>query len=122
MQLETNRSARSSLIWVGQAVSGVLLIIILLLHMYFHHFATGGMLNVNEVIAHVARPAIFILEILFIPVVTYHALLGIRAVIFDLNLSEIARRRVSIGLTVLGLVTVIYGVVLAFLIRSQLPI
>ena len=119
MQLENKRPVRLSLTWVGQAVSGVLLIIILLLHMYFHHFATGGLLNVNEIISHISRPAIFILEILFIPVVTYHALLGIRAILFDLNLSELARRRVTLALTGLGLVTIIYGVILAFLIRSQ---
>ncbi len=121
-QLETKKQARQSLAWIGQAVSGILLIVIVLLHIYFHHFQTQGLLDVNQVIAHVSGPVIFILEILFIIVVTYHAILGARAIIFDLNLSEAARRKVSVVLTILGVVTAAYGLVLAFLIRSQLPI
>lgn len=119
-ELETREAARQSLSWIGQAVSGVLLIVIVLLHMYFQHFAARGLLDAEEIIVHVSQPAIFILEILFVLVVTYHALLGLRAILFDLNLSETARRKVTLGLTFLGVVTVLYGVVLEFLIRSQL--
>ena len=42
----------------------------------------------------------------------------LKAVIFDMQLSDSARQKVSMGLTVLGVITVIYGVILAFLIRS----
>jgi succinate dehydrogenase cytochrome b556 subunit len=118
-QLETKKQARQSLAWIGQAVSGVLLIVILLLHMYFQHFAAQGLLDAGGVVAHVSSPLIFALEILFVVVVTYHALLGIRAVVFDLNLNESARRNITLGLTVLGVATVAYGVILAVLIRWQ---
>ncbi len=120
-QRDSKQPVRQSLGWIGQAVSGILLIIIVLLHMIFHHFQEG-LLSTNQVIAHVANPAIFILELLFVLVVTYHALLGIKAVIFDLKLSDSTRRKVSTGLTILGVLTAVYGVILAFLIRSQLPI
>ena len=109
---------RQTLSWIGQAVSGVLLIVVLLLHMLFQHFSTG-LLSASEVFQHIANPAIFALEILFIIMVTYHALLGVRAVIFDLKITDTTRRRVTAGLTVLGVVTIIYGVVLAILINSQ---
>jgi succinate dehydrogenase hydrophobic anchor subunit len=118
-QLETKMQTRSSWAWIGQAVSGVLLIAILLLHMYFQHFQSQGLLDAGEVVGHVSSFLIFALEILFIIVVTYHALLGVRAVIFDLNLSESTRRKVSVGLTILGVATALYGVILAFLIQSQ---
>ena len=110
--------ARQTLSWIGQALSGILLIVVLLLHMIFQHFSTG-LLSASEVFQHIANPAIFALEILFIIVVTYHALLGVRAVIFDLKLTDTTRRRITAGLTVLGVVTIIYGVVLAILINSQ---
>jgi succinate dehydrogenase hydrophobic anchor subunit len=118
-QLETKKQVHQSLAWIGQAVSGVLLIVIVLLHIYYQHFAAQGLLDASGVVAHVSSPLIFILEILFVIVVTYHALLGLRAVIFDLSLSESTRRSISVGLTVLGVVTVGYGVILAFLIRAQ---
>jgi succinate dehydrogenase hydrophobic anchor subunit len=114
---ERKQQARQSSGWIWQAVTGVLLIVIVLLHMIFHHFEEG-LLSASQVVAHVADPAIFILEILFVLVVTYHALLGVKAVIFDLQLNDSTRQKVSMGLTVLGVVTVIYGVILAFLIRS----
>ena len=118
---KSTQPARQSLSWIWQAVSGILLIVIVFLHMLFQHFQEG-LLSVNEAIAHVASPAIFILELLFVLVVTYHALVGVKSVIFDLKLSDSTRRKVSTGLTILGVVTAIYGIVLAFLIRAQLPI
>ena len=118
---KSTQPARQSLSWIWQAVSGILLIVIVFLHMLFQHFQEG-LLSVNEAIAHVASPAIFILELLFVLVVTYHALLGVKSVIFDLKLSDSTRRKVTTGLTILGVVTAIYGIVLAFLIRAQLPI
>jgi succinate dehydrogenase cytochrome b556 subunit len=118
-QLETKKRTRQSWAWIGQVISGVLLIVIALLHLYFQHFAAQGLLNAGEVVTHVSSPLIFTLEVLFVIVVTYHALLGIRAVIFDLSLSEVTRRNISVGLTILGLATVVYGVILAILIQSQ---
>lgn len=121
MQLERQKKvARQSLGWIGQAVSGVLLIVIVLLHMYFHHFQPGGMLSASEVVTHVSSNIIFVLEILFILFVTYHAMLGVRAILFDLKLSDTARRRINVGLTLLGVVTAVYGVILAVLIRTQM--
>jgi succinate dehydrogenase hydrophobic anchor subunit len=115
----SQEQARPSWAWLGQAVSGILVIVIVLLHLYFHHFAGQGLLAAGEVVTHVSSLLIFSLEILFVIVVTYHALLGIRAVIFDLRLSEAARRILSRGLAAIGVVTVVYGVVLAILIRSE---
>ena len=118
-QIETKKQARQSWAWIGQAVSGLLLVVIVLLHLYFQHFAAQGLLDAGEVVAHVSSPIIFALEVLFIIVVTYHALLGIRAVLFDLSLSEATRRNLSVGLTILGVATAGYGVILAILIQSQ---
>jgi succinate dehydrogenase hydrophobic anchor subunit len=73
-QVETKKQARQSLGWIGQAVSGILLIVIVLLHMSLHHFQSQGLLSASEVIAQVSNPAFLALEILFVIVVTYHAL------------------------------------------------
>lgn len=118
-QLQEKTQARPSFAWLGQAVSGILLIVIFVLHIYFQHFQARGLLKAGEVIAHVASPVIFGLEILFVIVITYHALLGIRAIIFDLSLAESTRRKITLGLTILGMLTVAYGLILAILIRSQ---
>lgn len=118
-QLKTKTQPRPSFAWLGQAVSGVLLIVILGLHMYFQHFQAAGLLNAGEAVAHISAPIIFGLEILFVIVVTYHALLGVKAILFDLSRAEAARRKITLGLTILGVITAGYGVILAILIRSQ---
>jgi len=126
MQFESEKSAfaeatsRQSSSWLFQAVTGILLIVIVFLHMFFQHFQQGELLNATEVVLHVTNPVIFILEILFVIFVTYHAMLGLRAIIFDVVLSETTRRKVNVGLTVLGLITAVYGVILAWLIQSQI--
>jgi succinate dehydrogenase hydrophobic anchor subunit len=61
-----------------------------------------------------------VLEILFILFVTYHAMLGVRAILYDLKLSDTARSRITVWLTLLGVVTAVYGVILAVLIRTQM--
>ena len=127
MSLEVKRSTAQpgqplvqSSAWPIQAVTGILLIIVVFLHMFFNHFQEGGMFDAAGVVLHISNPLIFILEILFIIFVTYHALLGLRAIIFDLSPSQPTRRKINTILTIVGIVTIMYGIVLAWLIRSQL--
>ena len=90
-------------VWIWQVISGVLLIILLGLHMIAQHFVVeGGLRTYEDVIAYLRNPIILILEILFLIVVTYHAMVGVRAIFFDLGLSESARKRVTTLLTALG--------------------
>jgi succinate dehydrogenase/fumarate reductase cytochrome b subunit len=50
-----------------------------------------------------------VLEVLFLIVVTIHALLGVRAILIDFGLSERAEMRMNRLLTWVGLATVGYG-------------
>ena len=118
-QVETIEQVRQSLSWIGQAVSGILLIVIVVLHMILHHFQAQGLLSANQAIAQTSNITYLILEIAFVIIVTYHALVGIKSAIFNLNLSEETRRKISAVITVIGILTIIYGTVIAFLIRSQ---
>lgn len=104
------RAGAGSLSWIWQAVTGVGLVILAGLHMVAHHFVVaGGLRNFAEVLAYIRNPLIWPLEILFLICVTAHALLGVRAVIFDLGLSETAERRVTQVLWGVGLLAVAYG-------------
>jgi succinate dehydrogenase hydrophobic anchor subunit len=47
-------------------------------------------------------------------------MLGVRAILYDLKLSDTARHRITVWLTLLGVVTAVYGVILAVLIRTQM--
>jgi succinate dehydrogenase hydrophobic anchor subunit len=105
--------------WLIQALTGILLIVLLGLHMLAHHFVVeGGLRTYADVLAYVSNPIIIVLEIALLVVVTYHALLGLRAVIFDLGLSATQERSVTTTLTVLGLVMIGYGIWLALTLAS----
>lgn len=104
------RSTRHSWTWFVQAFTGILLVILLSLHMIAQHFIVeGGMRRHGDVVDYMRNPVILVLESLFLVTVTIHALLGVRAVLFDFGLSEIAERKVSRFLLWLGVVTVGYG-------------
>ncbi|HEX2987050.1 MAG TPA: hypothetical protein VHS06_02640 [Chloroflexota bacterium] len=111
------RADLSSLGWLVQAVSGLLLVVLLLLHMIANHFvAAGGLQSFQDVVRYLSNPLILVLETAFLVTVTSHALLGVRAVLFDLNLSAGAKRAVTALLTVLGVAMVGYGVWLTSII------
>jgi succinate dehydrogenase cytochrome b556 subunit len=101
--------------WIWQALTGVLLVILLSLHMIVHHFVVeGGLRDYQQVLAYVGNPLIVAIEVVFLAVVIYHALVGVRAILFDLNLSERSKTWITRLLVVLGAVLLAWGVFLAF--------
>jgi succinate dehydrogenase cytochrome b556 subunit len=110
-----NKPSAKGGVWIWQALSGVLLILLLGLHMVAQHYVVeGGLRTFQDVVAYLQNPVILILEALFLLVVTYHAMVGVRAILFDLGLSDAARRTTTRVLTVLGLLILLWGGYLLF--------
>jgi succinate dehydrogenase hydrophobic anchor subunit len=108
--------------WRATALSGVAVLVLVTVHMVAHHFVVeevGGLRTYRQVLDYVGNPVIVVLESLFLVVVTWHGLLGLRSVLFDLGLSEAARRRVSRGLAALGVGTVAYGLILIGVLAAR---
>jgi succinate dehydrogenase hydrophobic anchor subunit len=109
------RRGRSVRVWRWTAGSGLALVALTTLHLVAQHFIVhqkGGLRTYHEVLTYVANPVIFVLEAGFLVAVAIHAMLGIRSILHDLDLSERAARRLDVGLWVLGSVTVLYGMAL----------
>lgn len=118
----TERRGRQTLAWRATASTGVALIVLITVHMVAHHFVvheTGGLRSYRQVLEYVANPVMFTIELLFLVVVTAHAMLGLRSVLFDLATGERARAWISRALVVLGVVTVAYGVTLIVTLASR---
>jgi succinate dehydrogenase hydrophobic anchor subunit len=97
--------------WLSQAISGILLVILLGMHWVAQHYlAAGGLRTYAEVVSYLANPLVLTLEITFLVVVTYHALLGVRAVLLDLGPGQRLLRVLDIGLILTGIASVIYGI------------
>jgi succinate dehydrogenase hydrophobic anchor subunit len=108
---------RASSSWLWQVITGVGLVILLGLHLIANHFiAKGGLRDFADVVAYLRSPLFLVLEVLFLVVVATHAMLGVRAILMDFGLSERAEKRLSQALTVVGVVTVGYGLLLTWVI------
>jgi succinate dehydrogenase hydrophobic anchor subunit len=108
--------------WRWTSLTGVSLLVLVTAHMVAQHFVleqTGGLRTYQQVLEYISNPIMFVIESLFLVVVTWHAMLGLRSVLFDFGLSAVTRRRVSRGLTVLGVATVAYGFVLIGTLASR---
>ena len=108
-------STRGSRSWRFTAITGLAVLVLVTVHMVAHHFvveSVGGLRSYQQVLEYIGNPLIVAIEIVFLVVVTWHAMLGLRSVLFDLGLSASMRRLVNRGLTALGILTVAYGVTL----------
>lgn len=115
------RSTRSRS-WRWTAFTGVSLLALVTIHMVAHHFVVdeiGGLRTYQHVLDYISTPIIFVIEGVFLVVVTVHAMLGLRSVLLDFGLSERWRRRLEFGLVALGIVTVVYGFILIGVLASR---
>ena len=75
----------------------------------------------DDVIAWLRSPVVIAVEVAFLVFVTYHALLGVRAILFDFGFSERTERRITNIFWVIGIVTIVYGIVLFAAILNAAP-
>ena len=120
VEKQLTRERASSWSWILQAFTGVMLVVLLGLHMVVQHFVVaGGLRNYAQVVEYLSNPFVFLLEIAFLIIVTWHALLGVRAIILDLGLKPATERRVTAAMWIIGVVMVGYGIWLSATIVSQ---
>ncbi len=104
--------------WVWQALSGLLLVFLLGLHLFANHFMADGLLTYDDVVAYLSNPLILVLEVLFLAAVLYHAVLGVRAIMLDRGISAQQERTLTRALTVVGVALFLYGVWLFWVILT----
>jgi succinate dehydrogenase / fumarate reductase membrane anchor subunit len=124
MSLEPNSPlappARPTTAWIWQAITGAALIVLLAVHMVANHFVVeGGLREYADVVAYLRNPLILIVEALFLVVVTAHAVLGLRAVVLDLGLSDRAETWATRLGWLAGALTVAYGLWLTWVITRS---
>ena len=114
--------ARSARVWLWTVGTGIALFVLAGVHMIAHHFVvdeTGGMRTYQQVLDYIAHPAILVIELAFLVTVVIHAMLGLRGIVLDFELSPRARRRLDRFLWAIGALTVTYGVVLLAILASR---
>jgi succinate dehydrogenase hydrophobic anchor subunit len=106
--------------WAWQAITGGLVLVLATVHMVAQHFVVPeGLRDYAAVVAWLANPLVVAVEVAFLVTVTWHGLLGLRAVLFDLGLSPRTERWLTRGLVAVWIATVGYGVWLTSVIVGQ---
>lgn len=111
---------RSGAMWLMQALTGLLLVGILGMHMIVHHFVVeGGLRDYQQVLEYVANPLVTIMEIVFVIAAVIHAVLGVQAIITDLRPAPPTMRVIEWVLRIVALITIGYGVYLALALQRM---
>jgi succinate dehydrogenase hydrophobic anchor subunit len=98
--------------WVCQVLTGALLLALLGVHLIAQHFVvstSGGLRNYAQVADYLGDPVILVIESTFLVVVAWHAMLGVRSILFDLGFGPTGRRRITWLVCSIGAATVGYG-------------
>lgn len=113
------KPGESAGLWLIKTISGLLVIVLLMVHFIVNHYAIEGeLLTWEGVVVYFSNPWVVVMETTFLVVVVSHALVGLRSVILDLNPSGGVMRIIDRVLVVVGAAAVIYGVWLALEVAS----
>jgi succinate dehydrogenase cytochrome b556 subunit len=99
-----------SLAWISQVISGILLLLLLGAHIVTQHFVVkGGLRDYAQVLSYLSNPAVLVVESLFVIVLIWHAMLGLRAVLLDFGFGRRGQTLITWGVAVLGVATAGYS-------------
>lgn len=97
----------------GQMVSGAALLVLMTVHLIAQHLVVPtGLRYAADVIDGLRSPLLLAVEVAVLAFVTYHALAGVRVVLFDAGFSVRTEKRIVSALRIVWIGTVIYGVAL----------
>ncbi len=106
-------------LWLFKIVSGLLIVVILIIHFIVNHtIAQGGLLTWADVVAYYHNPIVPIMEGIFVVLVVPHALIGLRGILLDLRPSHALLRFVDALMLIVGTIAVVYGLWLLYTIAS----
>jgi len=114
------KSGESTWLWLFKIISGLLLVVILLIHLIVNHYtAPGGLMTFDDVTNYFHNPLVIVMEALFLVFVVIHSMLGLRAIILDLHPSRKAMIIWNSLLTITGFTAIVYGIWLLTTIINQ---
>lgn len=123
MTTTSPKPTENAWLWLFKIVSGVLIVVILIIHLIVNHFtAPEGLLSWAEVVAYYQNPLIPLMEGIFLVFVVSHSLTGLRSILLDLKPSRSLLSVIDAVLTIFGVSAIGYGIWLLLAIIGQSPV
>ena len=95
-----------------QLVTGILLFVFVMFHLYVTHLAEHDALSYDNVVERLSNPGFKAMYFLFLLAVSFHAFNGLRAIILDTDFGARNKRVVDVFCFLLFLIATAYGSVL----------
>jgi succinate dehydrogenase / fumarate reductase membrane anchor subunit len=108
--------------WALQRLSAVALIVLLAIHIYLDHFEGVAnedpdlepLITFGDVSVRLDQLAFIVVDYLLLGFVLFHGLNGARTVLLDFDRFGKHRKALDIGLFILGVATLIWGIIILF--------
>lgn len=114
------KSRENTWLWLFKIISGVLIIVVLLIHFVVNHFiGENALLSFADIVAYYKNPIIPIMEGFFLVFVVSHSLVGLRSIILDLKPSDSTLKVVDVLLVLVGIGFIGYGIWLLRAVVTQ---
>jgi succinate dehydrogenase hydrophobic anchor subunit len=98
--------------WFFQRLSAALLIVLLTVHIYLDHYAeVGADITVSWVHQRLGQLLYIAVDYSMLAMVIFHGLNGSRTILFDFDAFAKRKKAVDIGLWVLGVAMLIWGII-----------
>jgi succinate dehydrogenase hydrophobic anchor subunit len=98
-------------LWLFKIVTGVLVVVFLGIHFIVQHLVNpDGLLTFQQVVQWVSNPWVALMEGTFLVLAVFHALLGVRSVLLDLQPSQGIIRVIDVTFSIVGVLAIIYGI------------
>jgi succinate dehydrogenase/fumarate reductase cytochrome b subunit len=111
-KIATTKTA-GSWAWFFQRVSAGLLIVLLAVHIFLDHYEeVGAEITVGWVHARLGDLLYITVDYAMLAMVLFHGLNGTRTILFDFDMFAKRKKGVDIGLWVLGIAMLIWGIVI----------
>jgi len=116
------RSNEKSGLWFAKMIAGVAISGLMLIHFIVNHsLVPGGLLSYADVIRYYQNTIVVVMEVVFLSVLMFHVVLGLRSILMDLDIPDSWIKAATWIMSVVGVGAVIYGVWLALTIASRTP-
>lgn len=114
------RSGEGAGLWFLKILSGLLIIVVLMIHLVVNHLIVeGGLLSYADVVVYYQIWIVPVMEVFFLVFVVSHAMMGLRSILLDLRPSDKLLKLINWGLAIVGVGAVVYGTWLVIVITQR---
>jgi len=110
MKFDVGRQPGGIYLWFFQRLSALFLLVLLLAHFYFLHYAEPGFVTYDKVAARLSSPSWKVLDISFLTLAVFHAINGLWTVVLEYVHTQTAQRLLLFVLLGIGWIFLGIGV------------